>query len=152
MFSYFILSAALLSANGNSAGVQESCGITKVAESSLPAYPPMARAAHVTGDVTVQVTFNPDGVVAQNQIISGPEMLKLGTRDFVSGWHANSSEGSRSCLLTVTYVLNDEVCNGPAVAKVVTGPTDLQHYTIAAAGGYCEDLSVRRRRRFLGIF
>jgi hypothetical protein len=47
-----------------------------IAELSTPYYPPIARAAHVSGDVVVAITFQIDGSVATATVVSGPMMLR----------------------------------------------------------------------------
>jgi len=47
-----------------------------IAELPQPFYPPIARAAHVSGEVVVALTFHPDGSVETATVVSGPQMLR----------------------------------------------------------------------------
>jgi hypothetical protein len=67
-----------------------------IAELSPPSYPPLARAAHVSGDVVVAVTFQIDGSVATATVVSGPLM-----RSQVALESARKS--SFSCLMCESY-------------------------------------------------
>jgi len=51
-----------------------------------PIYPPMARAAHVTGSVKVTIHVSSTGVVEGMAIIDGPEMLRSAAADAVKKW------------------------------------------------------------------
>lgn len=46
-----------------------------VLKKSLPIYPPIAAAAHVSGDVRIQVNVGPDGKASKPVALSGPPML-----------------------------------------------------------------------------
>jgi TonB family protein len=48
--------------------------------------PPIARAAHMTGDVILRVVVGPDGVPMQVVALSGPEMLKGAAIDAGKRW------------------------------------------------------------------
>jgi TonB family protein len=50
-------------------------------------YPPIAKAAHVSGDVTVTFAINPDGTTTSVQIVSGPEMLRPAVAEPIKKWH-----------------------------------------------------------------
>ncbi len=49
-------------------------------------YPPIARAAHVSGDVTVTFAINPDGTTTSVQPVSGQPMLLNPTVDRIKHW------------------------------------------------------------------
>jgi TonB family protein len=49
-------------------------------------YPPIAKAAHVSGDVTVTFAINPDGTTNSVQIVSGPEMLRGAVAEPIKKW------------------------------------------------------------------
>jgi TonB family protein len=50
-------------------------------------YPPIAKAAHVSGDVTVTFAINPDGATTSVQTVSGPEMLRNAVAEPIKHWH-----------------------------------------------------------------
>jgi protein TonB len=49
-------------------------------------YSPIAKAAHVTGVVTLGVEIGLDGHVTQVVVLSGPEMLRAASADAVRKW------------------------------------------------------------------
>jgi len=57
-----------------------------VIKRSTPVYPAIAEAAHVQGDVKLQVIVGPDGKPATVTVISGNGMLTGAARDAVRGW------------------------------------------------------------------
>lgn len=51
--------------------------------SIAPIYPPIARAAHVSGKVVIEFGIDTDGTVRDVHVVSGPEMLKSSATDAV---------------------------------------------------------------------
>ena len=51
-----------------------------------PIYPPIARAAHVSGAVVLHAIISKTGTVTNLQVISGPEMLRASALDAVRNW------------------------------------------------------------------
>jgi TonB family protein len=49
-------------------------------------YPPIARVAHISGEVTVTFSINPDGTTASVQAVSGPPMLAVPTVNAIKQW------------------------------------------------------------------
>src|ERR1700743_1623790 len=49
-------------------------------------YPPIARAAHVSGDVTVTFATSADGPTSSVQVVSGPPMLVGAVADRIKHW------------------------------------------------------------------
>ncbi len=49
-------------------------------------YPPIARAAHVTGDVVVGLEIDETGKLTQAVVLSGPEMLRANALDALKLW------------------------------------------------------------------
>lgn len=103
---YFIgVTAAvfILLAPTSAHAVMLACGVD-LRETSKPLLvPPIAKAAHVQGDVTVLVTFAHDGQVEETQVLYGAEMLRLAATTFLSGWRAAPSLGSRTCPIVVHF-------------------------------------------------
>ncbi len=60
--------------------------ITKAKERIAPSYPPQARTARVTGSVTVFMTVDEKGEVAEVQRTSGPELLRRAAEDAARHW------------------------------------------------------------------
>jgi protein TonB len=53
---------------------------------SPPVYPPIARAAHMQGTVTLHAIISKTGTIESLTAVSGPEMLKGAALDAVSHW------------------------------------------------------------------
>jgi periplasmic protein TonB len=61
-----------------------------------PLYPPIAKAAHVSGQVVLHAIISKQGTITQLTAISGPEMLKGAALDAVRTWRYKP------------YILNNE--------------------------------------------
>ncbi len=68
-FTFFILGNAFVAA-------QTSTPVLAIARLKAPAYPPIALAAHVYGDVVLNITLLPDGETSTVTVINGPPMLQ----------------------------------------------------------------------------
>jgi protein TonB len=53
---------------------------------SAPAYPPIAKAARVSGTVVLQATISKSGAIENLHVISGPAMLQQAALDAVKTW------------------------------------------------------------------
>lgn len=53
---------------------------------TLPVYPPIARAAHVSGTVVLEATIGKDGTIENVRVVSGPVMLQGAAVDAVRTW------------------------------------------------------------------
>jgi protein TonB len=51
-----------------------------------PSYPPIARAAHVWGDVRIAVLIDSEGKISEEKFISGPPMLQQAALEAVKHW------------------------------------------------------------------
>jgi protein TonB len=51
-----------------------------------PIYPPIAKAAHVSGAVVLHAIISKSGSVQNLQVVSGPEMLRAAALDAVRNW------------------------------------------------------------------
>jgi protein TonB len=65
-----------------SAGVAVGLLLQKV----QPVYPPIAKAARVSGTVVLQATISKQGTIENLRIVSGPAMLQQAARDAVMQW------------------------------------------------------------------
>ena len=102
---------------------QEPCGLRTMTESTTLIYPPIAKAAHVYGEVITLTTFKTDGTVEKVDVISGPEMLRAVATDYIKSWRANEYTGPRTCPVVIQFLLTDDPPASPAVR------VDLQHVT-----------------------
>ncbi len=57
-----------------------------IIEKTTPIYPPIARAAHVSGAVVLHAIIGKNGAIQNLQVISGPEMLRASALDAVAHW------------------------------------------------------------------
>jgi len=55
-------------------------------EKTMPVYPPIAKAARVSGTVILQVTIGTEGEVENLHVVSGPAMLQQAALDAVKTW------------------------------------------------------------------
>jgi protein TonB len=51
-----------------------------------PVYPPIAKAARVSGQVVLQATISKTGTIENLKVISGPAMLQQAAMDAVRSW------------------------------------------------------------------
>ena len=51
-----------------------------------PAYPPIARAAHIQGDVQIAVLIDTSGKVSEGKFLNGPPMLQQAALEAVKHW------------------------------------------------------------------
>ena len=98
----------LLSLSHIGAAQQETCGLDKITDTAAPIYPPMAKAAHVEGNVIMLVRFKPSGEVEKVDIVSGAEMLQDAATNYVKGWRANEYTGPRTCPIVINFRLPQE--------------------------------------------
>ena len=66
--------------------VDEAVARANVVKQVDPVYPPIARAAHVAGSVTVQVKVKANGVLDSTEVVGGPMMLRAAALDAVKQW------------------------------------------------------------------
>jgi TonB family protein len=66
-------------------------------------YPPIARAAHVDGNVILLVAFAHDGSVSNVKAVSGSQLLQGSALAYIKAWKADPSEGSRECPVVISY-------------------------------------------------
>jgi protein TonB len=57
-----------------------------VIQKTTPVYPPLAKAAHVSGTVVIQATISKNGGVGNLRVVSGPAMLRQAALDAVKNW------------------------------------------------------------------
>ena len=60
---------------------------------SMPAYPPLARAAHIQGRVALTLTVDPSGAVSAVSITSGHPLLKRGVEAEARKWRFPNASG-----------------------------------------------------------
>ncbi len=115
------------------------CGLSAMEDSTQLVYPPIAKAAHVTGVVVLLATFDHDGSVKQTTVVSGPKMLQTAAISYVSGLRANRYSGPRQCPIAVAFRVEGESVECGSTTQTASKPQpvlgfrriDLQHVTIA---------------------
>jgi protein TonB len=55
-------------------------------QKTQPVYPPIAKAARVSGTVVIQATISKSGTIENLKVISGPAMLQQSALDAVRSW------------------------------------------------------------------
>jgi hypothetical protein len=115
------------------AGQESPCGISKIQERTAPLYPPIAKAAHVSGDVILIVRFAKDGGVSDQRILSGPEMLRKSATAAVATWKVNPYTGTRECPMVVSYFIESQERSCDVLIR--THPSDMQHTAVCALLG-----------------
>jgi len=55
-------------------------------QKTVPLYPPIAKAARVSGTVVLQATISKTGTIENLRVISGPAMLQQAAMDAVKSW------------------------------------------------------------------
>jgi TonB family protein len=68
--------------------VQVSSGVMTgmLLEKTNPVYPPIAKAAHISGTVVLQATISKTGTIENLRVISGPAMLQQASLEAVKSW------------------------------------------------------------------
>ena len=87
--------------------VVRSTGLCKVKQLP-PVYPPIAKAAHVSGQVRLQISIGSDGHVTGTNVISGPQMLIGAAEECVKQWvYEPAVRHGKACpvstVVTVTF-------------------------------------------------
>ena len=55
-------------------------------QKTVPVYPPIAKAARVSGTVVLQATISKTGAIENLRVVSGPAMLQQAAMDAVKSW------------------------------------------------------------------
>ncbi len=79
----------------------DECPTDGVSESKRPTFPPIARAAHVSGEVSARIAFNKKGHTTAIDQITGPHMLRAATEEYLQSWQLKPLEYLDSCHTTV---------------------------------------------------
>jgi hypothetical protein len=124
-------------------------GLLSVTDTVPPTYLPLAKAAHVEGNVILMVTFDTSGEASHVSLVSGPTMLVSSAIDYVKSWRANQYSGPRTCPIVIRYEIVKEDDHDP---RMLIKP-DPQHVVIRAeVPCLCDppaDLVPRKKRFWL---
>jgi TonB family protein len=108
--------------------------------SDAPNYPPIAKAAHVSGDVKLELNLDTTGHVVGTKVLSGPPMLVGAAIDCVKKWvyepfESNGQPISVSTNVTVPFSLGITVdSNDEKIASTFFPLDDACHRTVAGNG------------------
>lgn len=100
------------------------CDYIPTIEIHHPNYPPLARAARVTGVVRVEATVDPTGKVTQAKIIEGHQLLQKAAESAVTNWQfvaEPASEHLRTVVITYDFQVEPKE-DGPE-SEVIDGET-----------------------------
>ena len=76
-------------------------------QKTIPMYPPIAKAARVSGTVVLQATISKTGTIENLRVISGPAMLQQSALEAVKSWRYRP------------YLLNNEPVEVETTVNVV---------------------------------
>ena len=96
-------------------------------EAHGPIYPPIAKAAHVQGDVLFRGSFDHNGKLSDLQFVSGPTLLRQSSENAIKTWEAKPFSGPRSCFLVVHYRIE-----GDTNQRLTLGQQAPGHLTVTA--------------------
>jgi len=117
--------ATAMLASGLCVAAHADClGLDSIVKEGTPLYPPIAKAAHVQGQVQMTAHFASDGSVQSVEIISGPQMLQNAATAYVKTWQANPYSVERVCPVTVSFLQTSDK------APVASGRIDPQHVVV----------------------
>jgi TonB family protein len=116
-----------------------------------PIYPAIAKAAHVTGTVVLQLEVEPDGSVGKVKTISGPQMLNGAATDAVKQWHykpfmQGGSPAAVSTTVSIPFALGTQPAdNDSAIQSTFFPLSDACHKAVAQNTSPAEQADTCRR-------
>ena len=116
-----------VSASGQAAPNTATPAVPLLQGAALPLYPPIAKAAHVTGKVIVRITVK-DGLIVQTDVLSKPAVssggrfLESPTVENLKTWHF-AADVSGAFTVTYTYEIAGTETDDPTNAKVEMLPS-----------------------------
>ena len=96
-------------------------------------YPPIAKAAHVEGVVTLRVRFDPSGTVKDTESISGPKLLAEPSTNRIKDWRfKTNATGNELCqnLVIIKYRILPENYTAPEPGSEPREPQPTGSYVI----------------------
>lgn len=81
-------------------------------QATPPIYPPIAKAAHISGTVVLRGTISRDGTIENLEVVSGPPMLQQASLDAVRAWRyrpylLNNEPVEVETTINVTFTLGE---------------------------------------------
>jgi len=87
-----------------------SCGITQPPAQDRQFFPPIAKAAHVSGEIVLVARFDQQGGAQVSKVLSGPEMLKESATAYIEASMGEKSEEARECEIVISFNLDASSC------------------------------------------
>jgi TonB family protein len=84
-----------------------------------PNYPPIARSAHISGDVIVEVKINSLGDVENTKVLSGHPLLQAVSKEVAKKWKFVPSTEKHSRIAQLTFAFS-RVESGKSVPQFTT--------------------------------
>jgi hypothetical protein len=121
-----LLLCAIVAIGGSCSAETRWCSITGKAKSNTIFYPPIARAAHISGTVVSRMTFSPSGEVIEMETVFGPPLLATSANAQMKSWTVQTNAaGADPCQSLI--VLNFAIGQTESVEQIAdTSPTILR--------------------------
>jgi protein TonB len=75
----------------------------KVRSKVVPAYPDIARTAHITGVVKIEVTISADGRVVATKVVGGSPVLVQAAIDALNRWRFDAAPSDSTEVIEFQY-------------------------------------------------
>jgi len=142
----------MLALSTTAAGQTRWCNVTDFGKTLV--YPPIARAAHVSGLVSLRVTYERNGKVTNVETISGPVMLvNSATGQIKQATIGTDAPGAEPCesLFILDYQLDDGKLPPLAPSPIVPGifRNTIRAYTLVLSD---PEVTITRKRRWFNPF
>jgi hypothetical protein len=100
---------------------------------SSPMYPPLARQAHISGDVDLVLRIRQDGIIESAEVVSGHQLLKEAALDSAKK-STFECHGCREALTTYTLVYTFELTTSEKCCEATESPAGTEQSTRPQAG------------------
>ena len=128
------------------------CGVTQPPASERKFFPPIAQAAHVSGQVVLLAKFDQQGDAQVSKVLSGSDMLKDAATAYIESSKAEKPDGDRECTIVVSFNLDSASCDPPQPVKPFA-QIDPQHIEIyGRAPMLCDPAGTTSTRHHLLFF
>ena len=126
-----------------------SCGITQPPAQDRQFFPPIAKAAHVSGEIVLLARFDQQGGAQVSKVLSGPEMLKESATAYIEASMGEKSEEARECEIVISFNLEPGGCE-PTEPVRPFKQFDSRHVEIyGTAQSLCDPAAIYVRHHFL---
>jgi protein TonB len=113
-----------------------------------PAYPPLAKAAHISGAVVVELTIDESGDVQSAQVISGHPLLKDAAVQAALGWKFQPTKLSGTPVKVIgTITFNFQMSSTPEVPDLEAAEKEVQEHPESAKARFGLALALKANGR-----